>query len=29
VLLIYSRINSAWMIFAAGMAGLFLTRWLG
>ena len=29
VLLIYSRINSAWMIFAAGMAGLILTRWLG
>jgi chromate transporter len=29
VLLIYSRINSVWMIFVAGMAGLMLTRWLG
>jgi chromate transporter len=28
-LLIRSRINSAWMIFAAGMIGLLLTRWLG
>jgi len=28
-LLIYSRIISAWLIFAAGMAGLILTRWLG
>ncbi len=28
-LLIYSRINSVWLIFAAGMAGLVLTRWLG
>lgn len=28
-LLIRSRINSAWLIFAAGAAGLILTRWLG
>ncbi len=28
-LLIRSQINSAWMIFAAGMIGLLLTRWLG
>lgn len=27
--LIRSRINSAWMIFAGGMIGLLLTRWLG
>jgi chromate transporter len=26
-LLIYSRVNSAWLIFAAGMAGLIATRW--
>jgi chromate transporter len=28
-LLIYSRVNSAWLIFAAGMAGLIATRWFG
>ncbi len=28
-LLIYSRINSVWMIFAAGIAGLVLTGWFG
>jgi chromate transporter len=28
-LLIGSRINSAWMIFAAGLIGYALTRWLG
>jgi chromate transporter len=26
-LLIYSRVNSAWLIFAAGIAGLIATRW--
>jgi chromate transporter len=29
LLLIYWRVNSAWLIFAAGMAGLAATRWLG
>ena len=28
-LLIRSRVNSAWMIFGAGLIGLALTRWLG
>jgi chromate transporter len=28
-LLIYARVNSAWLIFAAGAAGPILTRWLG
>ena len=28
-LLIYLRVNSAWLIFAAGMAGLIATRWFG
>jgi chromate transporter len=28
-LLIFSRINSAWLIFAAGIVGLIATRWLG
>jgi len=28
-LLIYSRMNSVWLIFAAGMIGLILTRWFG
>lgn len=28
-LLIFSRINSAWLILAAGMAGLIATRWFG
>jgi len=28
-LLIYARVNSAWLIFAAGLAGLAATRWLG
>jgi len=28
-LLIYSRLNSAWLIFAAGVAGLIATRWFG
>ncbi len=28
-LLIYSRVNSAWLIFAAGIAGLIATRWFG
>ena len=29
VLLIYWRVNSAWLIFAAGMGGLIATRWFG
>ncbi|MFZ0889436.1 MAG: chromate transporter [Candidatus Binataceae bacterium] len=29
VVLIYFRINSAWLIFAGGLAGLVATRWLG
>lgn len=28
-LLIYARVNSAWLIFAAGLAGLAARRWLG
>ena len=28
-LLIYSRVNSAWLILAAGLAGLAATRWFG
>jgi len=28
-LLIYSRVNSAWLIFAAGIASLIATRWFG
>jgi chromate transporter len=27
-LLIYTRVNSAWLIFAAGLIGLVTTRWL-
>ena len=29
VLLIFSRMNSAWLIFAAGLVGLIATRWFG
>jgi chromate transporter len=29
VVLIYFRINSAWLIFAGGLVGLVATRWLG
>jgi chromate transporter len=29
VVLIYFRINSAWLIFAGGFVGLVATRWLG
>jgi chromate transporter len=29
VILIYFRINSAWLIFAGGLAGLVATQWLG
>ena len=29
VVLIYFRINSAWLIFAGGLGGLLATRWLG
>ncbi|HVA84550.1 MAG TPA: chromate efflux transporter [Candidatus Binataceae bacterium] len=28
-LLIYSRVNSAWLILVAGLAGLIATRWFG
>ncbi len=29
LLLIYSRVNSAWLIFAAGLVGFTLTQWSG
>jgi chromate transporter len=29
VVLIYFRINSAWLVFAGGFVGLVGTRWLG
>ncbi len=29
LVLIYSRMNSAWLIFAAGLVGFAATRWLG
>ena len=29
LLLIYSRLNSVWLIFAAGLVGLAATRWFG
>jgi hypothetical protein len=29
LLLIYSRVNSAWLVFAAGLIGLTMTRWFG
>jgi chromate transporter len=29
VLLIFSQVNSAWLIFAAGLVGLIATRWFG
>ncbi len=29
LLLIYSRMNSAWLIFAAGLVGVAATRWFG
>ena len=29
LVLIYFRINSAWLIFAGGLVGLVVTRWLG